>query len=702
MYRMKLNDSGLELIRDLVNDILMLEGDTTPIMDLYVSDSMQDMLDIDIKSEVATVVGGVNEFSSLMNFDLPSLELDSNSTDAEANGWCGGGPTKWSSGDIYADVGACVNPNSVMPVMVSAQSSLLKSPKQNVNLNATVAPINDPTLPSPKERKSHLTFSPNTIKVPMVIQHQKPTIVTGLTQIQRINGLDTVKKDLSTHMLKEDGGNKIIVRNHQVPVNGGGSSPGSGLGVGLGKGNTIKLAAGIGGLTFANGMQFKNLKNVQKITAINGISGGIKRDSSPARTTLQGQTQLISVNGGSPKVLNRSLIQLSNGQNGKPSMVQLANGNLVAVPKNAKPKPIDSGFPKPAYSYSCLIAMALKNSRSGSLPVSEIYSFMCEHFPYFKTAPNGWKNSVRHNLSLNKCFEKIEKPVTNGGQRKGCLWAMNPSKITKMDDEVQKWSRKDPMAIRKAMVHPEHLDALERGEMKHGSSGDSDEGEPDDEISDSDEVEEGEEVEDAEEEIEIEQEADSFIINTPESMEDPEGEEVSVDFDMEVPDFYDDINVDSKEGFTLEFVQKADLLTSTTTTLEDEDESVYITSSGTTTTTTTNHPIQTVIPAAQHQITYHQQQQQQHHVQPMAKRARLDVNYAIAPAAVNGGIAATTTTSSPTTFSHQISLGGGQQYAFTTTATSNGQQQQFQQIHQQQQQQQHHNRRKTPLVTRIA
>ncbi|XP_038105768.1 uncharacterized protein LOC6032691 isoform X2 [Culex quinquefasciatus] len=690
MYRMKLNDSGLELIRDL---------DTTPIMDLYVSDSMQDMLDIDIKSEVATVVGGVNEFSSLMNFDLPSLELDSNSTDAEANGWCGGGPTKWSSGDIYADVGACVNPNSVMPVMVSAQSSLLKSPKQNVNLNATVAPINDPTLPSPKERKSHLTFSPNTIKVPMVIQHQKPTIVTGLTQIQRINGLDTVKKDLSTHMLKEDGGNKIIVRNHQVPVNGGGSSPGSGLGVGLGKGNTIKLAAGIGGLTFANGMQFKNLKNVQKITAINGINGGIKRDSSPARTTLQGQTQLISVNGGSPKVLNRSLIQLSNGQTGKPSMVQLANGNLVAVPKNAKPKPIDSGFPKPAYSYSCLIAMALKNSRSGSLPVSEIYSFMCEHFPYFKTAPNGWKNSVRHNLSLNKCFEKIEKPVTNGGQRKGCLWAMNPSKITKMDDEVQKWSRKDPMAIRKAMVHPEHLDALERGEMKHGSSGDSDEGEPDDEISDSDEVEEGEEVEDAEEEIEIEQEADSFIINTPESMEDPEGEEVSVDFDMEVPDFYDDINVDSKEGFTLEFVQKADLLTSTTTTLEDEDESVYITSSGTTTTTTTNHPIQTVIPAAQHQITYHQQQ---HHVQPMAKRARLDVNYAIAPAAVNSGIAATTTTSSPTTFSHQISLGGGQQYAFTTTATSNGQQQQqFQQIHQQQQQQ-HHNRRKTPLVTRIA
>ncbi|XP_060048609.1 forkhead box protein N4 [Erinaceus europaeus] len=116
-------------------------------------------------------------------------------------------------------------------------------------------------------------------------------------------------------------------------------------------------------------------------------------------------------------------------------------------------------YPKPIYSYSCLIAMALKNSKTGSLPVSEIYSFMKEHFPYFKTAPDGWKNSVRHNLSLNKCFEKVENK-SGGSSRKGCLWALNLARIDKMEEEMQKWKRKDLAAIHRSMANPDELDKL--------------------------------------------------------------------------------------------------------------------------------------------------------------------------------------------------------------------------------------------------
>lgn len=82
-----------------------------------------------------------------------------------------------------------------------------------------------------------------------------------------------------------------------------------------------------------------------------------------------------------------------------------------------------------------------------------MFYFCSNHFPYFKTAPNGWKNSVRHNLSLNKCFEKIEKPA-GSTQRKGCLWALNPSKAAKLEEEVLKCAKKDVLSIKKAMEYP--------------------------------------------------------------------------------------------------------------------------------------------------------------------------------------------------------------------------------------------------------
>ncbi|VDH93462.1 forkhead box protein N [Mytilus galloprovincialis] len=126
--------------------------------------------------------------------------------------------------------------------------------------------------------------------------------------------------------------------------------------------------------------------------------------------------------------------------------------NIPNVPNSSDI--VDKVFPKPVYSYSCLISMALKNSKNGSLPVSEIYNFMITHFPYFKTAPDGWKNSVRHNLSLNKCFAKVDTPKLNGNAKKGCLWALNPEKIEKMEDEIAKHRKKDLEAIKLSMSMP--------------------------------------------------------------------------------------------------------------------------------------------------------------------------------------------------------------------------------------------------------
>lgn len=69
--------------------------------------------------------------------------------------------------------------------------------------------------------------------------------------------------------------------------------------------------------------------------------------------------------------------------------------------------------------YSSLIFMAIEDSLQKALPVKEIYAWIIQHFPYFKTAPTGWKNSVRHNLSLNKCFQKVEKAAVSDCRSQG-------------------------------------------------------------------------------------------------------------------------------------------------------------------------------------------------------------------------------------------------------------------------------------------
>uniref|UniRef100_A0A2K5JY30 Fork-head domain-containing protein n=1 Tax=Colobus angolensis palliatus TaxID=336983 RepID=A0A2K5JY30_COLAP len=79
----------------------------------------------------------------------------------------------------------------------------------------------------------------------------------------------------------------------------------------------------------------------------------------------------------------------------------------------------------PPYSFSCLIFMVVEDSSIKRLPVKDIYNWILEHFPYFANAPAGWKYSVRHNLSLNKYFKKVDKERSQS-IGKGSLWCIDP------------------------------------------------------------------------------------------------------------------------------------------------------------------------------------------------------------------------------------------------------------------------------------
>ncbi|XP_041971090.1 forkhead box protein O isoform X2 [Aricia agestis] len=78
-------------------------------------------------------------------------------------------------------------------------------------------------------------------------------------------------------------------------------------------------------------------------------------------------------------------------------------------------------------SYADLITQAITSSQDKRLTLSQIYEWMVHNVPYFKdkgdsNSSAGWKNSIRHNLSLHNRFMRVQ----NEGTGKSSWWMINP------------------------------------------------------------------------------------------------------------------------------------------------------------------------------------------------------------------------------------------------------------------------------------
>ncbi|CAN9508448.1 unnamed protein product [Ophioblennius macclurei] len=77
---------------------------------------------------------------------------------------------------------------------------------------------------------------------------------------------------------------------------------------------------------------------------------------------------------------------------------------------------------RPPYSYMAMIQFAINSKPSKMMSLREIYTWIEDHFPYYRNvAKPGWKNSIRHNLSLHDMFIRGESP-----DGKVSFWTIRP------------------------------------------------------------------------------------------------------------------------------------------------------------------------------------------------------------------------------------------------------------------------------------
>lgn len=93
---------------------------------------------------------------------------------------------------------------------------------------------------------------------------------------------------------------------------------------------------------------------------------------------------------------------------------------------------------RPPYTYASLIRQAIMDSPECQLTLNEIYNWFTDTFMYFRRNAATWKNAVRHNLSLHKCFARVEQNV------KGAVWTVDDSEFYKRRSQRVNPTRSTP------------------------------------------------------------------------------------------------------------------------------------------------------------------------------------------------------------------------------------------------------------------
>ncbi|TRY66884.1 hypothetical protein DNTS_033046 [Danionella cerebrum] len=83
---------------------------------------------------------------------------------------------------------------------------------------------------------------------------------------------------------------------------------------------------------------------------------------------------------------------------------------------------------RPPFTYASMIRWAILESPENQRTLKEIYQWFTSMFYYFRHNTSTWKNAVRHNLSLHKCFVRVER-------RNGSVWTVDEEEFLRRKDQ---------------------------------------------------------------------------------------------------------------------------------------------------------------------------------------------------------------------------------------------------------------------------
>lgn len=88
-----------------------------------------------------------------------------------------------------------------------------------------------------------------------------------------------------------------------------------------------------------------------------------------------------------------------------------------------------------------------------SLPFLPVHR---QHFPFFQTAPEGWKNTIRHNLCFRDSFEKVPVSMQGGASTRprSCLWKLTEEGHRRFEEEARALASTQLESIQQCMSQP--------------------------------------------------------------------------------------------------------------------------------------------------------------------------------------------------------------------------------------------------------